>query len=178
MTMFDADLYLRALNLASRAHAEQKDPGTGFPYVTHAVKVAMETLAGCQDAPMLDANLALCCALLHDTVEDTAVTLEEIRAGFGARVAEGVAALTKNPALPRAEQGPDSIKRIRAQPREVWCVKLADRLTNLEIAPPYWSAERRVAYADEARAIRAVLGDASPLLSTRLDTKIRAYLTS
>jgi (p)ppGpp synthase/HD superfamily hydrolase len=178
MTMFDADLSLRALNLASRAHAEQKDPGTGFPYVTHAVKVAMETLAGCAQAPALDANLALCCALLHDTVEDTSVTLEEIRMGFGVRVAEGVSALTKNPALPRADQGPDSLRRIRAQPREVWCVKLADRLTNLEIAPPYWSAERRTAYAEEARAIRAALGEASPLLAARLDARIRAYPTS
>jgi len=68
-----------------------------------------------------------------------------------------------------------SLKAIRSQPREVWIVKLADRITNLESPPPAWSLAKRRAYLDEARTILAELGEVSPMLRERFDGKLREY---
>jgi (p)ppGpp synthase/HD superfamily hydrolase len=173
--MWDQDLFRAALNFAAKAHAEQRDPGNNFPYVTHCTKVAMETLHACVADRSLDANLAVCCALLHDTVEDCGITLADIESAFGSRVAAGVSALTKNGALPKPEAMRDSLDRIRQQGREVWCVKLADRITNLEIAPPYWTPEKRVWYRDEAKIILEKLREGSAHLAKRLEDKIAGY---
>ncbi len=69
----------------------------------------------------------------------------------------------------------DSLERIRAQPREVWAVKLADRITNLEPPPPHWTAEKKYSYRAEAVEIRERLRGASDLLERRIDVKIAAY---
>jgi (p)ppGpp synthase/HD superfamily hydrolase len=57
----------------------------------------------------------------------------------------------------------DSVRRIRQRPRAVWLIKLADRITNLEPAPPNWSTVKCLAYAAEARSILDELGEASGL---------------
>jgi len=54
-------------------------------------------------------------------------------------------------------------------------VKMADRITNLQPPPGYWSNEKRSMYLEEAKEIHAVLKDASPYLSARLSDKIKAY---
>lgn len=174
-TRWDPDRYKKALDFAARAHGDQQVPGSGFPYVVHLAKVAMETSAACVDDPTLDADLAIACALLHDCVEDAGVTVPEIARTFGTPVAAGVAALTKDAQLPKQERMADSLARLRQQPREVQLVKLADRVTNLEPAPAHWSAEKRAAYRVEAQAILDALRAASPLLAARLAAKIAAY---
>ncbi len=178
---FDRDLFKRALDFAAAKHGRQPVPGTGFPYVVHLTKVAMEVLAVTEEEPGFDRDLALTCALLHDTVEDaddaaTAdATRAEIRRDFGARVADGVEALTKIGSGSKAEQMRDSLRRIRAQPREVWLVKLADRITNLEPPPADWPLEKRRRYLEEAKEILAELGSASPALSRRFEQKLEEY---
>jgi (p)ppGpp synthase/HD superfamily hydrolase len=69
----------------------------------------------------------------------------------------------------------DSLARIRAQPAEVWMVKLADRITNLQAPPHYWTREKIRAYRAEAREIHAQLGAACDVLGPRLLEKIEAY---
>lgn len=174
-TVFSRDLYMCAWNFACTRHLGQKMPGSELPYVTHVGAVAMEVLAtfALEDVP--DADLAVTCALLHDTVEDTATTADEIAAAFGPAVAAGVVALSKDGSLPKSEQMADSLRRIRLQPRAVWLVKLADRAVNLEAPPHYWPMEKRRAYREEARTILAELGEASPRLASRLAEKIEAY---
>ncbi len=71
MHRIDHEVYKRAGDFAARAHGDQKVPGSGFPYVVHASKVAMEVLAATEDEPELDRDFAVACALLHDTVEDS-----------------------------------------------------------------------------------------------------------
>lgn len=173
--MWDPDLFKRALDFAARAHGPQRVPGSGFPYVVHVTKVAAEALRAAQDDPGLDVNLALACALLHDCIEDAGVTHEELAREFGPAVADGVHALTKDPARPKAERMRDSLERIRRQPREVWLVKLADRVTNLEPPPPDWGREKRRAYLDEAACILEALRGASAALEARLEKAMRAY---
>ena len=178
---FDRDLFKRTLDFAAAKHGDQPVPGSGFPYVVHVMKVAMEVLAATEEEPGFDRDLALTCALLHDTVEDAdppesaGAIRAEIRRDFGERVAEGVEALTKTGSGSKTDQMRDSLRRIRAQPREVWLVKLADRITNLERPPANWPLEKRRRYLDEAKEILAELGSASPALSRRFEQKLEEY---
>ncbi|HEV7554118.1 MAG TPA: HD domain-containing protein, partial [Kofleriaceae bacterium] len=123
----------------------------------------------------LDEDLAVQCALLHDTVEDTGTTRDEIATVFGEAVAAGVSALSKDASLPKPDQMADSLRRIREQPREVWMVKLADRITNLSEPPHYWTRDKRIAYRDEAIVIADALGSASPALDRRIRGRITDY---
>src|SRR4029077_16765972 len=115
--------------------------GTDLPYLVHVTSVAAEVIAALPAANMAAPDVAVACALLHDTVEDTATRIEEIEAAFGAAVARGVAALTKDARLPRPEQMPDSLVRIGREAPEVAMVKLADRITNLAPPPSFWKPE-------------------------------------
>lgn len=171
---WDQDLFKRVLDFAAKAHGSQTVPGSGAPYVVHLVKVASELLRAHVTAPF-DINFAMQCALLHDSAEDAGVKHETIAAEFGARVADGVFALTKNDSLPKHEQMGDSLRRIKAQPREVWMVKLADRITNLEPAPAHWTAEKRAKYRVEAQEIHDALHEAHAALAARIREKISQY---
>lgn len=172
---FSRDLYMRAWHFAAARHNGQKVPGSELPYITHVGAVAMEVLAtiAIDDVPSPD--LAVACALLHDTVEDTETTTDQIADAFGIAVADGVRALSKDKALPKAEQMTDSLRRIQEQPREIWIVKLADRAVNMEPAPAHWSMDKRRTYQQQAITILEQLGSASPSLAARLREKIARY---
>ena len=174
-SIWSQDLYTETLRFAGVAHLGQKVPGTEISYVMHLSTVSMEVIAALRAEPGHDENLAVQCALLHDTIEDTAVTYGEVEAQFGTAVAEGVLTLTKDPALPKAEQMADSLNRIRKQPHEIWMVKLSDRICNLQPAPHYWTAEKKFNYRKEAGSILAALGEASAYLAARLQAKIDNY---
>lgn len=171
---FSQDQYVRALHFAARAHAEQKTP-MGLPYVVHLSSVAMEVIAALPAEPGHDEDLAVVAALLHDVVEDTATTLDEIAAAFGPRVAAGVSALTKDAALNKPTAMKDSLTRILRQPPEISMVKLGDRITNLAPPPPQWTAAKIAAYREEGQLILDTLGAVSPFLSARLADRIRTY---
>ncbi len=173
--IWDQDTVIAALRFAARAHAGQTIPGTEHPYIVHPAQLAMEVAAALAVEGADDPSLAMLCALLHDVVEDCDVTLTTLEGEFGAAVAAGVSALSKDPALPKMDAMRDSLDRIRRQPREVWMVKLADRISNLMPPPAHWDRPRCAAYAEEARLILDALGEASPLLGKRLAAKIAAY---
>jgi len=171
------DLYIKAYRFAAHAHRWQRVPGTPLPYITHLSLVSMEIMAA-SSAGELDspgADLALQCALLHDVLEDTRVRYARLQELFGEDVAQSVQALTVIKKLPKEEQMVECLRRIRQQPREIWMVKLADRITNLQPPPPRWSKARIRDYHQESQAIHAALGQASPLLSARLSVKIGEY---
>lgn len=173
--MWSQDRYTAAARFAAAAHAGQTVPGTDLPYLLHVSLVAMEVGAALRAEPGHDEDLAIQCALLHDTIEDTAVTHAQLAAAFGPPVAGGVLALSKDEALPKDQRMPDSLRRIREQPRAIWLVKLADRIVNMQPPPQHWDAAKVAAYRAEARDILAALGAASPLLAARLAAKIEAY---
>ncbi len=169
--MYSPDRYVAALRFAAERHRAQLVPGSQLPYIVHVVAVAAELIAAL--APDDDADLAVCAALLHDTIEDTGTTRDELVAAFGPRVADGVQALSKDKTA--ADAMADSLERIRTQPREIWMVKLADRITNLAPPPPTWSREKCAAYRDEATSIADALGAASAQLDARLRRRIASY---
>jgi (p)ppGpp synthase/HD superfamily hydrolase len=173
--MWSAELYGDALRFAASRHQGQTVPGSGHPYVVHLATVAAEVLGALARERFTAPDLAVQCALLHDTVEDTATTRDEIAAHFGEAVASGVVALSKDEAVPKEQRMSDSLRRIRTQPHEVWIVKLADRITNLQPPPSHWSSDKRRAYISEAGEILAALAPASVYLADRLAEKMSRY---
>jgi (p)ppGpp synthase/HD superfamily hydrolase len=167
--------YLAAYHFAARAHGIQRYPGTEISYIMHLSFVSMEVIAALERESGYDGDLAVQCALLHDTLEDTKTTFEALAENFGEAVANGVDALTKTDGLPKPEAMRDSLRRIQELSREVWLVKLADRVTNLQPPPPDWDEEKIDRYRVQAREILASLGEASPYLAARLASKIAAY---
>jgi (p)ppGpp synthase/HD superfamily hydrolase len=175
MKAWTQDGYLKALRFAAEAHGAQTVPGTTLPYLMHVTSVTMEVTAALLAESAHDQELAVQCALLHDVVEDTDRTADQVRAVFGAAVASGVLALSKDKTLPKDQQLRNSLQRIQGQPPEIWMVKLADRITNLQPPPAHWSREKIAAYREEAVLIHGCLGKASPFLAARLERKIEAY---
>ncbi len=169
------ETYTKAFRFAAEAHQGQLFPGTKLPYIMHVSFVCMEVTAALAHEPEQDGNLAVQCALLHDVIEDTEVSFEDVRDGFGTAVAQGVLALSKDSSLLKAQQMADSLRRIQQQPHEIWLVKLADRITNLAEPPHDWTCEKKERYQEEARQIHAVLHEASPYMSVRLLEKIKTY---
>jgi (p)ppGpp synthase/HD superfamily hydrolase len=175
--MWSPALYQRAIRFAAEAHRGQQLPGSDLPYLVHLATVAMEVGRALTASPgRYDGDLAVACALLHDTLEDTGVTMEELHTEFGEAVAQGVAALTKNEAIEdKTERMADSLSRVLQQPPEIALVKLADRITNLQKPPHYWSPEIRRAYREEAALILERLGAVDDFLRRRLEEKIETY---
>jgi (p)ppGpp synthase/HD superfamily hydrolase len=167
--------YTAAYWFAARAHQGQTMPGTELPYLIHLSLVSMEVIAALRAEPGRDETLAVKCSLLHDVIEDTPVTYGQIEEVFSTAVAASVLALSKDPHLAKPLQMPDSLRRIRQQPPEVWMVKLADRIVNLQQPRPDWSAERIRAYQAEGQDILSALEDASPALAARLRHTIEHY---
>jgi guanosine-3',5'-bis(diphosphate) 3'-pyrophosphohydrolase len=171
--VYSPDRYVAALRFAAERHRAQLVPGSELPYVVHVVTVAAELIAAL--APGDDADLAVCAALLHDTIEDTGASRGDIAQTFGQSVAAGVEALSKDKLKSKVDAMADSLARIKAQPREIWMVKLADRIANLAPPPAAWSRDKCRAYREQAIAIADALGAASASLDERLRTRIASY---
>ncbi|MCG6135152.1 MAG: HD domain-containing protein [Nostoc sp. LLA-1] len=169
------EIYIKAYKFAAHAHQGQKFPGTDISYIMHLSFVSMEIIAALSAEEEHDGDLAIQCAILHDTIEDTNTTYEQIKAEFGESVANGVLALTKDNFLEKHLQMADSLQRIKEQPLEIWMVKLADRITNLQAPPHYWNQNKIIRYREEGIKIYEALKDASPFLASRLFSKIEDY---
>jgi len=99
----DRELIQRAYRVAAKAHRRQKR-ASGEPYVTHCVAVA-KILADMYVPPNV-----IAAGLLHDTVEDTKVTIKDIETDFGEDIAKLVDAVTKLTSLPRVSRGGDLVE--------------------------------------------------------------------
>lgn len=170
-------LYQAAIKFATTKHQEkdQKVPGTDLPYVVHLSNVAMEAIIASFNTDNFNLGLAVQVTLLHDTLEDTSTDFTELESNFGIEVATAVSALTKNNNLPKEQQMEDSLARIKKMPSEVWAVKLADRITNLQPPPSYWDNEKKMKYKREASLILVELKDGNEYLARRLEAKIEEY---
>ncbi len=170
-------LYQQALAFAAQKHeaSQQKVKGTNLPYLVHVVDVAMEILIAAPQSGDFDLPLAVQTALLHDTVEDTDTSIEEINQLFGHQIAVGVKALTKDESLPKDDQIKDSVSRIRQLQKEIWAVKLADRIANLMPPPADWNNEKIKHYISDSNMILEALKEGNIYLANRLSEKIKEY---
>lgn len=170
-------LYQKALLFAANKHTEAKQllTGTQLPYIVHLSNVAMEILVTSQHSENFDINFAIQIALLHDTIEDTATTFNDIQTHFNKEIAEAVLALTKNEDLEKKEQMIDSLNRIKKLKKEVAAVKLADRITNLQSPSKQWNKDKIKSYHSEALLILETLSGTNKYLENRLQAKIEDY---
>jgi (p)ppGpp synthase/HD superfamily hydrolase len=130
----------------------------------------MEALRAAAIEPA-DSNLIMQCSLLHDTIEDTPITVNILSDRFGKQVSEGVLALTRQ----EGESNTDYLKKIVRQKKEIWMVKLSDRIWNMNEPPKHWESSKRREYQEEAKLILETLSAGSPYLAARLSDKIYAY---
>ena len=127
----DTSLLDRAIIFAVRAHAGTERRGKGFPYIVHPME-AVEIVA-----TMTPDQELLAAAALHDTVEDTDVTVDQLRAEFGDRIADLVAA--ESDAFVEGVSDEDSwharkqaaIDRLAKAPHDAKMVALGDKLSNM-----------------------------------------------
>lgn len=145
-------LWQKAASFAARHHAGQQRKDGVTPYVAHPVRVALtvQLIFECHDA------VAVCTALLHDTIEDTLADYDDIRVEFGGLIAECVACVTKDKRLPDELREPAFYEQISSGPWQARLVKLADAYDNVSDATD--DAMRRRAAAKAREAIR-VAGD-------------------
>ena len=104
-------IYQKTIAFAAEHHGQQK-MSNGLPYTVHLSNVAMEVFMAYKQKPDFDLKLAIQLALLHDVLEDTALSFKALKADFGNVVAEGVLALTKDSTLDKKDQMDDSLNRI------------------------------------------------------------------
>ncbi len=174
--MLNPDLISTAWWFAAEAHGDQLVPGTDLPYMTHIGNVMLEVNAAVENSYVELPDLAVLCAILHDVIEDTPVAVDNVEALFGPQITAGVLALTKDKSMPtKQEQMVDSLTRIQKQPHAVWCVKMADRISNLRKPPAHWSVEKALGYQTEAQMIYDALHPANDYLAERLADKIDRY---
>ena len=152
-------LWQEAISLAARAHRHQIRKDDRTPYIAHCVRV-MTTLSqvfGCRDEGVL------CAAVLHDTIEDTTTDYDDLRKHFGTDVADLVAAMTKNMALPEETREPAYDRQLASASWRARLIKLADAYDNLcdsVTVPTEKQAKRKVDALDKAeRALALVRGD-------------------
>lgn len=127
----DTALVDRAIVFATQAHRGTERRGKGYPYIVHPLE-AMAIVATITNDPEL-----LAAAVLHDTVEDTDVTLDELREAFGERVADVVAQETDVTTQPDGkkltwmERKTRDMNHLAAASREVKIVAIGDKLSNM-----------------------------------------------
>lgn len=147
-------LVLQALAFAARKHRDQrrKDPNAS-PYINHPIALANVLMneAGVRDPKVI------CAALLHDTVEDTETTPEELKEHFGRAIRDIVLEVTDDKNLRRTERKRLQIVHAGNLSRRAKLVKLADKICNLrDIAdspPADWDLRRQQEYYDWAKRV-------------------------
>lgn len=150
---------LEALLFAARKHRDQRrKDADASPYINHPIEVA-ELLArtGVDDLVILKG------AVLHDTVEDTETTADEVEGAFGADVRSVVLEVTDDKRLPKAERKRLQIEHAPHLSARARQIKIADKISNVRAMatepPKDWSLERRSEYLDwSERVVRGCRG--------------------
>lgn len=162
--------FIAAAAFAADRHRDQRRKGAdASPYINHPIAVA-NVLANEGEVTDLPTLMA---ALLHDTIEDTRTTADEIVAHFGPETAAVVLEVTDDKTLPKEARKRQQVEHAAGISERAKLVKLADKICNLrDIAsspPTDWTLERRREYFEWARAVVDQLRDVSPPLSRVFD---------
>lgn len=163
-------LLLRAAAFAAAKHRQQrrKDPDAS-PYINHPLGVAeiLATVGGVTDIVLLQA------ALLHDTIEDTMTTPEELEREFGPEVRALVEEVTDDKTLSKEERKQLQIERAPGISRRAQQLKIADHTCNVQdvggAAPVSWTLERRIGYLDWSGRVIAGCRGVNAALERRYD---------
>lgn len=160
----------RALMFAARKHSDQRRKGqSAEPYVNHLAEVALLVAEATQGRDVT----VVAAALLHDTLEDTATSREELEREFGPEVAAVVLEVTDDKSLPKLERKRLQVEAAPGKSDRAKLVKIADKTSNLRSlldSPPLgWDLERRREYFEWARRVVAGCRGVSPRLEAWFD---------
>jgi len=152
----DANLsaLLTALHFAADKHRDQRRKSReACPYINHPIEVAeiLSRVGGVTDLATLQA------AILHDTIEDTQTTAEELEGRFGAEVRRLVEEVSDDQSLPKAERKRLQIECAPDLSPKAKLIKIADKISNVRDVthspPAHWPHQRRCDYLDWAEKV-------------------------
>jgi guanosine-3',5'-bis(diphosphate) 3'-pyrophosphohydrolase len=162
--------FTSALAFAAHKHRDQRRKGKeASPYINHPIGLVHVLVhEGGVDDPDV-----LCAALLHDTIEDTKTTEEELAEHFGTEIAGIVAEVSDDRSLEKRERKRRQTEHAPHLSERARLVKLADKICNLrdigEYPPDDWSLQRKQEYFDWAKSVIDGLRGASPELEVVFD---------
>jgi guanosine-3',5'-bis(diphosphate) 3'-pyrophosphohydrolase len=167
-------ILIDAIAFAANKHRISRKNVEASPYINHPIALA-HVLA--IEAKVHDDEI-LVAAILHDTLEDTETSFEELRERFGLPIAETVAEVTDDKSLPRQRRKALQIEHAPHLSRRAKLIKLADKICNLRdvaSSPPHdWPLQRRREYFDWAKQVVDGVRGAHPKLEAIFDD---AYAT-
>lgn len=161
-------LIIKAAHFAADKHRDQRRKDVhATPYINHPLALAqILTDEGGVSDPVVIAG-----ALLHDTVEDTQTTFEELEAAFSREVADVVREVTDDKQLKKHERKQAQIDHASSISPRAKLVKLADKIANcrdvLSHPPHDWELDRRREYFEWATKVVNALGDVHPVLQAK-----------
>lgn len=152
------DKLLEAISFAAYKHRDQRRKGANAePYINHPIAVAklLTDIAVVYDLDILQA------AILHDTIEDTETTQEELFMKFGKEVTDYVIEMTDDKSLPKAERKRLQIVNAPHKSKGAKLIKLCDKICNvtdiMNNPPTHWNEQRRKEYYDWAEQVVTAL---------------------
>ncbi len=162
--------FVQAVAFAADKHRNQRrKDAEASPYINHPIALA-NVLA---NEGGIDDPVVLCAAMLHDTIEDTETTADELRTLFGTGVASVVLEVTDDKSLDKSVHKQRQVEHAPHLSPQAKLVKLADKISNLrdiQAAPPAdWSVERKQDYFDWAARVVAGLRGVHPGLEAVFD---------
>jgi len=156
---------LEAVHLAASLHGTQRRKNAaGTPYINHPIAVAelLARVGGVHELAVLQA------AVLHDTLEDTTVTREELSQRFGEVVCRLVEEVTDDRTLSQVDRKRRQVEHAPHLSRQAQCIKVADKICNVSDLssdePPSWSLARKREYADWAEQVVNACQGCNPAL--------------
>ncbi|MCZ8257089.1 MAG: HD domain-containing protein [Polaromonas sp.] len=162
--------FAKAVAFAADKHRNQRrKDAEASPYINHPIALAnvLANEGGVEDVTVL------CAAVLHDTIEDTETTSEELQAIFGPKVASVVMEVTDDKSLEKSLRKQRQVEHAPHISKEAKLVKLADKISNLRdiiASPPAdWSVERKQAYFEWAAKVVAGVRGVHPGLESVFD---------
>ena len=168
-------LILKAAHFAAEKHRDQRRKDKhASPYIIHPISVALAiTQIGGVDDPEI-----LAAALLHDTLEDTETTPEELEAEFGKKVCEYVLDVTDDKTLPKDERKRRQIEHAKKISKGAALIKLGDKISNvtdvLDNPPVGWDINRRKEYLDWAEKVV----ENCPQVNERMENKFKEVVNN
>jgi guanosine-3',5'-bis(diphosphate) 3'-pyrophosphohydrolase len=168
--MDDLTALLKAIKFSAEKHRGQRRKGAdSSPYINHPIEVAeaIATIAGVSDLNILIA------AILHDTLEDTLTTPDEIESAFGRGVRLIVQEVTDDKSLPKPERKRLQVEHASHASNGAHLIKIADKMSNVRDIkhhpPAGWPVERQLEYLDFADRVVAGCRGVSALLEASYD---------
>jgi guanosine-3',5'-bis(diphosphate) 3'-pyrophosphohydrolase len=146
-------LLFKALSFSAKKHTKQRRKDIDkTPYINHPISLA-NILA---QRWVIDENV-LCAAILHDTIEDTETTVDELQEHFGEKITSIVLEVTDDKSLEKSIRKQKQVEHAASISHEAKLVKLADKIANItdiiNTPPADWSTDRKKDYFNWAKAV-------------------------